>query len=54
LAVEAPVFVAFYRAAPDFSGADRFELDVRFPDGREEHQEFQIIVSSGPSDRQRI
>jgi hypothetical protein len=54
LAVEAPVFVAFYRAAPDFSGADRFELDVRFPDGREEHQDFRIVVSGSPSDRQPI
>jgi hypothetical protein len=31
-----------------------FELDVRFSGGREEHQDFQIIVSSGAFERQPI
>jgi hypothetical protein len=54
LAVGAPALVAFYRAAADFSGADRFELNVHFSGGREEHQDFQIIVSRGPSEGQGI
>ena len=30
LAIEAPAFVAFYRAAQNFAGADTFELEVTF------------------------
>jgi hypothetical protein len=32
LAVEAPAFVAFYRADRNFDGADRFELEIDFPE----------------------
>ena len=31
LALEVPAFVAFYRAAADYSGADVFELEISLP-----------------------
>jgi hypothetical protein len=34
LATEVPAYVAFYRAAPGFSGADEFELEVSLGGGR--------------------
>ena len=45
LAIDVPAFVAFYRAAPNFSGADAFELEINFAGGRKEIQHFRMTVS---------
>jgi hypothetical protein len=45
LAVDVPAFVAFYRAAADFRGADQFELEVTFSGGRKEIQKFMVSVA---------
>lgn len=42
LAIDVPAFAAFYRAAPDFNGADEFELEVTFASGRKELQRFRV------------
>ncbi len=42
LAIDVPAFVAFYRAAADFSGADEFELEVTFASGHKQIQHFQV------------
>ncbi len=47
LAIEVPAFVAFYRAAQDFSGTDAFELEVTFTGGRKQLQAFQVSVANG-------
>ncbi len=54
LATEVPVFVAFYRAAPDFRGADQFELEISFASGRKQVQHFQVNVSNDPGGGQGI
>jgi hypothetical protein len=48
LAVEVPAFVAFYRAAADFSGADVFELEIGMQDGRKRHERVQVNVTKSP------
>lgn len=45
LAIDVPAFVAFYRAAAGFSGADEFELEVTFSGGRKEIQSFRVSVA---------
>ncbi|MFZ3337008.1 MAG: hypothetical protein WA199_13810 [Xanthobacteraceae bacterium] len=45
LAIDVPAFVAFYRAAQDFSGADQFELEVTFSGGRKEIQNFRVSTA---------
>jgi len=45
LAIDVPAFVAFYRAAAAFSGADEFELEVTFSVGRKEIQKFRVSVA---------
>jgi hypothetical protein len=47
LAIDVPAFVAFYRAAADFAGADEFELEVTFAGGRKQLQTFQVSVANG-------
>jgi hypothetical protein len=47
LAIEVPAFVAFYRAAQNFAGADTFELEVTFAGGRKQLQAFQVSVANG-------
>lgn len=42
LAIDVPAFVAFYRAALDFNGADEFELEITFAGGRKELQRFRV------------
>lgn len=49
LAIDVPAFVAFYRAAQDFNGADEFELEVTFSGGRKEIQNFHVSVAGGNS-----
>jgi hypothetical protein len=53
LAIDVPAFVAFYRAAADFNGADEFELEVTFASGRKELQHFRVSAA-GPGAGQRI
>ena len=54
LAIDVPAFVAFYRAAPNFSGVDEFELEMTFAGGRKEIQHFQVTVSSAANGGQGI
>lgn len=54
LGIEVPAFVAFYRAAGDFNGADEFELEIAFVGGRKRLQHFRIDVSNKPDARQGI
>jgi hypothetical protein len=42
LATDVPAFVAFYRAAQDFSGADEFELEVTFSGGHKQLEHFRV------------
>ena len=54
LGIEAPAFVAFYRAADDFKGADEFELEIGFAGGRKRVQHFRIDVTAKPGGGQGI
>jgi hypothetical protein len=54
LAIDVPAFVAFYRAAPNFSGADAFELEISFAGGRKEIQHFRMTVTGAASGGQGI
>ena len=54
LAVEAMALVAFYRAAEDFDGVDRFELEIGFSDGRKQLQHINVSVSKIAADGQGI
>jgi len=54
LATEVPAFVAFYRAAMDFSGADTFDLEVTAVGGRKQIERFQVSVSDSASGQQGI
>ena len=45
LAIDVPAFVAFYRAASNFSGADEFDLEINFAGGRKEIQHFRMTVT---------
>jgi hypothetical protein len=54
LAVEVPAFVAFYRAAAEFSGTDEFELEIGLPAGRKEIQRIRVNVSNNPGAGQGI
>jgi hypothetical protein len=53
LAIDVPAFVAFYRAAQDFSGGDEFELEVTFSGGNKELQNFHVSAA-GPNGGQGI
>ena len=54
LATEVPAFVAFYRAADGFNGADEFVLEIASPSGRKEVQHFRVTVSNNPGGGQGI
>ena len=54
LAIDVPAFVAFYRAVPDFSGADAFQLEITFAGGRKEIQNFRVSVGKNPAAAQGI
>jgi hypothetical protein len=47
LALEVPGYVGFYRSQPNFLGNDAFAIEVRFPAGRTELQQFTVTVGSG-------
>jgi hypothetical protein len=46
LALEVPAYVAIYKSAPDFSGADTLTVEVSYPGGRTEIQKITVNVSS--------
>jgi hypothetical protein len=54
LATEVPAFVAFYRAAKDFTGTDNFDLEVSFAGGRKQIQHIVVKVSNDPNSGQGI
>jgi hypothetical protein len=54
LATEVPAFVAFYRAAQDFNGADDFDLEISFAGGRKQIQHIRVNVSNDPNGGQGI
>jgi hypothetical protein len=54
LATEVPAFVAFYRAAQDYSGADNFDLEIGFAGGRKQIQHIVVNVSNSPNGGQGI
>ena len=54
LAIDVPAFVAFYRAAADFNGADEFQLEITFAGGRKQIQHFRVSVSSAANGGQGI
>jgi len=47
LALEVPGYVAIYRSAPGFVGADVVTLEVKFPNGRTEIQKITVNVGDG-------
>jgi hypothetical protein len=49
LAIEVPAFVAFYRAAADYSGADEFELEIGLPNGRKRRERVHVTVTKSSS-----
>ena len=49
LAIEVPAFVAFYRAAADYSGGDDFELEIGLPDGHKRRERFHVTVTKSSS-----
>jgi hypothetical protein len=49
LAIEVPAFVAFYRAAADYSGADDFELEIGLPDGHKRREHVHVTVTKSSS-----
>jgi hypothetical protein len=53
LALEVPAYIAFYKSAPDFSGADVMSVEVSFPAGRTEIQKITVNVS-GTGAQQKI
>jgi hypothetical protein len=54
LGIEVPAFVAFYRAAGDFNGADEFELEIGLAGGGKRLQHFRVDVSTKPGAGQGI
>jgi hypothetical protein len=53
LALEVPAYIAFYKSAPDFSGADVMSVEVSYPAGRTEIQKITVNVS-GVGAQQKI
>jgi hypothetical protein len=49
LAIDVPAFVAFYRAAADFSGADDFELEISSPNGHKRRERVHVMVTKSAS-----
>jgi hypothetical protein len=54
LAIEVPAFVAYYRAAQNFSGADAFDLEITFVGGRKQIQHFRLNVTNDSNAGQGI
>ena len=45
LAIEVPAFVAFYRAAAGYTGADDFELEIGLPNGHKRRERVHVTVT---------
>jgi hypothetical protein len=45
LAIDVPAFVAFYRAAADYNGADDFELEISSPNGQRRRERVHVTVA---------
>ena len=45
LAIEVPAFVAFYRDAAGYSGADDFELEIGLPNGHKRRERVHVTVT---------
>jgi hypothetical protein len=54
LATEVPAFVAFYRAAREFSGTDDFVLEISLAEGRKVLEHFRVNVSPNAAGGQGI
>ena len=54
LGLEVPAFVALYRAADGFAGADTFDLEISYASGRKQLQHFSVTVSPVPGGGQGI
>jgi hypothetical protein len=54
LATEVPAFVAFYRAADGYSGADEFVLEITSAGGRKALEHFRVKVGDSPAAGQGI
>jgi hypothetical protein len=54
LAIDVPAFVAFYRAAQSYIGADDFELEITFAAGRKELQHIRVHVGKDVGGGQAI
>ncbi len=44
LALELPAYIAIYKSAPEFSGADKLTVEVSYPGGRSEIQKITVNV----------
>jgi hypothetical protein len=53
LALEVPAYIAFYKSASDFLGADIMTIEVSYPGGRTEIQKITVNVS-GAAAQQKI
>jgi hypothetical protein len=54
LATEVPAFIAFYRAADGFSGADAFVIEIVAAGGNRVMERFRVSVASNPAGGQGI
>ena len=54
LATEVPAFIAFYRAAENYGGADEFVLEISMAGGRKQLQHFRVNVAAGLGSGQGI
>ena len=48
LGIDVPAFVAFYRAAAEFTGSDIFELEITASNGRKQHERVRVLVKKSP------
>jgi hypothetical protein len=54
LAAEVPAFVALYRAAENYDGADEFLLEIGVAGGRKQLQHFRVTISNASGAGQGI
>jgi hypothetical protein len=49
LGLDVPAFVAFYRAAAEFTGSDIFELEIIASSGRKQRERVRVLVTKSPA-----
>jgi phosphoribosylformylglycinamidine (FGAM) synthase PurS component len=49
LGLDVPAFVAFYRAAAEFTGTDIFELEITASSGRKQRERVRVLVTKSPA-----